>query len=305
MASDRARFARHAETLGLRIPPTRRVDSVAMLRAWLDEHGVPAVLKRDASWGGLGVAFIRNKEHAAREFERLSRPATLPQALRRLLLDRDWLPMLDRAKTGDRHLVVQRFVAGTPANRAIACQQGRVLGGISVRAVQTQHATGPATVIEAIDHPEMTRAAAAFARDFRLSGLWGFDFILDEADAAWLLEINPRATPVCHLPLGVGRDLMTALARIGGAEAPLARPHIRQSRIALFPGEWQRDAESPHLVGAHHDVPWEERGLIADGLAPPWPERGWIARSVATLRKRRRLRRAAFPSPPGPARADA
>jgi predicted ATP-grasp superfamily ATP-dependent carboligase len=41
-----------------------------------------------------------------------------------------------------------------------------------------------------------------------LSGLHGFDFVIDERSGATkLIEINPRATQISHFNLGPGRDL--------------------------------------------------------------------------------------------------
>jgi hypothetical protein len=45
--------------------------------------------------------------------------------------------------------------------------------------------------------------------------MMGFDFMIEAATgAAYLIEMNPRNTPICAVRLGPGRDL---------AEAPVAR----------------------------------------------------------------------------------
>jgi hypothetical protein len=44
----------------------------------------------------------------------------------------------------------------------------------------------------------MKAAAEIMARQLRLSGFLGFDFIIDRHDRAWLLEMNPRATPIAQ-----------------------------------------------------------------------------------------------------------
>jgi len=105
--------------------------------------------------------------------------------------------------------------------------------------------------------------------------------------------VNPRATPICHLPFGPGRNLPAALytALAGSAPAVLPSP-IPCDVVAMFPGEWHRDPDSSHLCTAFPDVPWDEPRLIAECLDKPWAERGFVARAWATVRpessKRRR-----------------
>jgi hypothetical protein len=91
-------------------------------------------------------------------------------------------------------------------------------------------------------------AVARLVRRLGISGLWGADFVLTPAGAAYLIEVNPRATPVCHLPLGPGRDLPTALVSMlqgGVSRAPPAG--ITQDVIALFSG----NLPLPHAECAH------------------------------------------------------
>jgi hypothetical protein len=246
------------------------------------------VLKIDSTWGGQGVAIVGNRDEACRSFDRMAAQPPLANALRRLVLDRDPSTLVEALRRSRRTVTVQDHVAGTPANRAIACWRGKVLAGISVEAIHTQHPTGPATVVRVIDNTQMTDAAERLARRLGLSGLWGLDFMIEAATGrVYLVEMNPRATPVCHLPLGPASDLPAALCTAVIGAAP-ARPReaIRPGVHALFPGEWQRDPASAHLLGAQHDVPWGEPGLVRDGVALPWSERGLAARAWARWRSR-------------------
>ena len=129
----------------------------------------------------------------------------------------------------------------------------------------------------------MTQAAERIVGHLGISGLWGLDFILEEkTGAAYLIEMNPRATPICHLALGAGQDLAGALCAQLSNTTPIPSPVLTQQNvIALFPGEWHRDPASPYLRSAFHDIPWEEPDLVRDGLQQPWSERGLIARTLA------------------------
>jgi hypothetical protein len=105
--------------------------------------------------------------------------------------------------------------------------------------------------------------------------------------AAYLIEVNPRATPICHLPLGGGRNLPVALfTQLTGTQPLAMSAKLDHDVIALFPGEWQRDPASPYLHSAYHDMPFGEPGLIQDGMEGLWSERGWIARLWAHMRRK-------------------
>src|SRR5580692_686254 len=81
----------------------------------------------------------------------------------------------------------------------------------------------------------MDLAAQAIVERLGVTGFLGFDFILEEAtQKAFLIEINPRATPTCHLSLGAGHDLCAAFAEvITGREAPI-RPKVKSKRLVIF-----------------------------------------------------------------------
>lgn len=114
----------------------------------------------------------------------------------------------------------------------------------------------------------MVATAQKMTRRLQLSGLYGFDFILEAATGyAYLIEMNPRATQVGHLALGPGHDLPAALyAAITGDEIR-ATPRITdKDTIALFPQEWLKNPVSEFLHSAYHDVPWEEPEFVSTCL---------------------------------------
>lgn len=297
LATTRGSLLALAAGLGIRVPRTQSLATPQALDGWLDANTLPAVIKIDGSWGGLGVAIVHTREQARRALDRLASPPLPAQALLRALLERDSLP-LRRWLTPQRGgLTVQDFITGEPANRAVACWRGEVLAGISVQALRTQHTTGPATVVQVIDNAEMSEAVRRLVQRLGLSGLWGVDFMLEASSGtAHLIEMNPRATPISHLLPRSGDDLPAALlsALGGGWHVPAGRVMSCYEVIALFPGEHRRDPGSPHLRDGHHDIPWDEPALVRDGLAPPWSERGWFARGWqrwrALLRQRGRAR---------------
>ena len=291
LATARGRLMALAAQEGIRIPATEVVATQAGLQAWLLQHGLPAVIKIDATWGGQGVAIVHGEDEARRVFDAMAAGPSVLDAAARMLLDRDPTQLVNLLKPERPTVTLQDFIHGTPANRAVACWQGRVLGGTSVAAVETQHLTGPATVVRVIENVEMNAAVTRLVARLHLSGLWGVDFVLEESTgAAFLIEMNPRATPICHLPLGPGHDLLAALCAQLSGTPPAWRESIEQEVVALFPGEWRRHPASPYLSSAHHDIPWDEPELVRDGVDRPWSERGFIARFWAALRRTWRRR---------------
>lgn len=281
LATARAPLLALASQIGVRVPRTDVIQNAGELSAWLVRRGFPAVIKIDNSWGGQGVSIVRSHEEALHAYHQRILHNSVLNTSRRLLLERDRSVLWSCLHPAPPVMNVQDFIAGTPANRAVASWRGEVLAGISVEALRTQHATGPATVVRVLQIPEMQDAAERIVRHLNLSGLWGFDFILEsKTGSAYLIEMNPRATPISHLSLGPGRDLPAALyARLTDSTAEGAPAVTHHDIIALFPGEWQRNPRSPYLHSAYHDVPWEEPALVRDGVDRPWSERGILTRA--------------------------
>ncbi len=303
LATARGELMDLARAEGVRIPAGGRLSSTADLDRWGAASGFPAVIKVDRSWGGRGVTVVRDSQQAHDALQNARSPSLL-KALSHLVLRRDPSYLLQQGRMHVRPSVtVQKFIVGSPANRAVACWQGEVLAGISVMALQTQSPTGPATVVRIIDNVEMAEAARRLVRALGLSGFCGLDFVIGAATgAAYLIEVNPRATPISHLPLGAGHHLPIALfARLQGKPAPSIAPAIGNNVIAMFPGEWRRDPLSPYLRSAYHDVPWAEIALVRDGTGLPWEDRGMAARVKAYLSRKRSRGAPLFPMRSSPA----
>jgi predicted ATP-grasp superfamily ATP-dependent carboligase len=203
------------------------------------------------------------------------------------MVDRDPFSILPAISGTDPVINVQRFVEGTPANSAVACWNGEVLASISVVAMRTRGAQGASTVVRVIDHSEMIEAGAKLVRRLGLSGFCGFDFLLEKgSSAAHLIEMNARTTPISHLALAEGRNLVTALAtRLDGITAISPTPSISQDVIAFFPQAWLLEPGSELLYSGYHDIPWGEQALVRELMKLPWPERSFLARLLSRLRQ--------------------
>lgn len=287
-ATQRGELMRTALSCGIRVPKTVEIRSLSGLDTWTTEHGFPAVIKTDCTSGGRGVAVVRNRHQAHVAFAR-ARRSSWGSVLADLALRRDAAPLVCKVSGKQPKITAQRFIEGLPANRAVACWQGKVLAGNSVLTLESDGPTGPATVVHVINYQEMTLAAEKLVHALGLSGLCGLDFIIEkETGAAYLIELNPRATPICHLPLGNGCDLPSALyACLRQQPVTAHRPVIKNEIIAMFPGEWRRDHRSIYFKECYHDVPWAETALVADSITRPWNERGWVTQLRIRLQPER------------------
>ncbi len=254
-----------AARLGLRTPPQRVTGECSEALSFFAEHGgQPVVLKQPLGWAGHTVEVCRDEEQLRTSFNLLRRlpfvrlpfveenPETLPRRRRR------------GTARATANLIIQRFVAGRAAVFAAVAWKGELLAGYSLlKKPAPAPARGPSSVVRVREHPEMAATAAAFIAAVKFTGFVEFDFIVEaRTGAACLLECNARPSPMSSLGSLTGVDLSRALfAKV--------RERRRQptslktgTLIALFPQEWHRDPLSPLWRGAHHDVPWDDPGLL-------------------------------------------
>ncbi len=253
-----------AEQEGIRVPKSEVVRNADDLRGSTTRMGFPVVLKANATSGGDGVSIVNTFEEAEHALRSLAAPPLLARAAKRALIDQD-LTLVWPSLLRKRYVVnAQAFVAGREATSAVACWKGNVLASLHFEVLKKQDAGGPSTVLRLIENPEMSAAAEKMVRRLELSGLHGFDFMLEAGTQnAYLIEINPRATQVGHLTLGQGRDLPAALYAAMTGEVIQPAPKVTENdTIALFPQEWIRNPASAFLRSGYHDVPWEDPEFV-------------------------------------------
>ncbi|WP_293905516.1 thioesterase domain-containing protein [Phenylobacterium sp.] len=274
---------------GVRHPATGRVRSLDDVANWMADRPGPAMLKSDGSWGGREVVFVRDPAEAARAFRRMNAPPGALRSLKRWLVEGDATSLKALLARRRPALSLQAFVPGVCGNAAVACLEGRVLAAVYVEVVRSNGALGPATVVRVMDNPDMARTVEAMVRRLGLTGLCGFDFILEAGTgAAHMIELNPRATPTAHLTGADGGDLPAALlaALRQRAAAPRRRPIYAGGLVALFPQELRRDPVSVYLRSAHHDVPWHAPDLVDIALAEAGTPRALLDRLARGLAPR-------------------
>src|ERR1700722_19288142 len=298
-AAQKSRLVSLAQREGLLVPATTVVDDVRELRRLVAKAQFPLVLKQDGSSGGQGVRIVSNAADAEQSFVEL-RTSAGPRAAVKMALKKLDLSYLDGLYRKRPAISLQEYIVGRPANRAVVCHRGEVLAGLSVEALQTSDATGPATVIRVLDSPEMSDAAARMVRHLGLSGFVGFDFMLEAVTGrAYLIEMNGRPTQICHLALDADSDMISALAaRLSPVVLRRTIPNIDGPTVALFPQESWRDPDSGYLTTAFHDVPRHVPEFIAayrSQVAPEPPD--WVQIMRTYSREPRRILRGTTMSP--------
>lgn len=268
VANARASFMELANQEGIRVPKTGVVRDASDLETWISHSGFPLVLKADGSSSGEGVKIVHTVSEAKHALKALQSPPHLIRIAKRVVINRDlrWIrPAFERRQS---IVNAQEFITGRDATSLVACWKGAVLAALHFEVVNKQYECGPASVLRLIENEEIAAAAEKVVRRLNISGLHGFDFLLEkDTERPYLIEMNPRATQVGHLALGPGRDLPAALnAAIRGHAVPETVKITQNSTIALFPQEWLRNPQSTFLTSAYHDIPWEEPDLIRDCL---------------------------------------
>jgi ATP-grasp domain len=289
IVSSRYDLLRIAREEGIRLPDTILIKTADDLKDWQEGHGFPWVLKADGTYGGRGVKIAQSREQAEQFFRDLNLPYRTSRVIKRLIVDRDafWLrPWWNRSQ---RCVIAQAHIQGRPANCAAVCWEGKVLAAIGVEVVSSEGFTGSASVVRVVDSNEMMLAAERIAHRLGLSGFFGLDFMVEKGSGVtYLIEMNPRCVPLCHLQLGTGRDL------VGSLRAQLTSQPLREIRsvtqndlIAYFPQALRQRSEFLH--SAFLDIPQGEVDLVRE-LLRPWPGRSLLSRlgHKLTMAARRR-----------------
>jgi predicted ATP-grasp superfamily ATP-dependent carboligase len=275
----RGELLRVARSLGIRVPLTQTLNSAEELKDWKFDKA--AVLKLDGTWGGEGVTIVRSLTEATQKFH--SAPKTLKawMAWKRFLVNRHFFALWVWQRRKTSKMTIQEFIPGRPATTMFACWRGEVLASSTVKVLASQAPTGAANVVQVLKNDEIEDAVRLLARKLQLSGFHGLDFVIEEdTDAAYLLELNPRATQLGHLNLSAHGDLAGVMAGKLRNEAPdrIAENQIQNSAIAFFPYAFKSNPGSVYLHQGYHDVPWDEPALVSELLCDSWPERQWQSR---------------------------
>jgi hypothetical protein len=167
------------------------------------------------------------------------------------------------------------------------CWEGEVLAAVAGESVTALGVNRPTSIIRLIRRPDILETAAVLAREMRLTGFYGLDFIIEETtDRAFLLEMNPRPTSLTNIRLEPGRDVLgAAVTALSCMPCPGPAKLPETELVAYFPLAWQGGHPDDTHPDAHHDIPSSEPALMAEMLRPRWPERQILARLEQAARQ--------------------
>lgn len=267
--TSRTRLLAAAQAAGVRALPAQNIPDLATLLQWLSANHFPAVLKADGTSGGEGVRVVCTGKEAISAWRKLRAPVGVAHLLKQTGFDRDLHHVAPWTKRRPRTVSIQPFISGQDCNIAVACWQGELLGAISLDVLRAWKPKGPGALVEISESDQMLKAARTVVRQLNLSGLCGFDFMVEDGTGcAYLIEMNAHATQTCHLPFGIPRDLITSLvSAIASRPLPPLNESGRQGIIALFPLAWQSGVSKKMLESTLQDVPWGEPALVEAGFA--------------------------------------
>ena len=286
IVSSRYELLRLADSEGILVPKMIAMGEAADLRFW--REGTPHwVIKADGTFGGKGVRVATSQREAERLFRQLGDRSDLLGLTKQLLLNRNRGWILSDRKQHRPGVIAQAFIEGRPANIGAVCWQGELLAAICVEVILSQGLTGPATVVQLVPGVQMVQAAERIARRLKLSGFFGLDFVIeDRTGLMYLIEMNPRCTPQCPLPLGQENDLVAAFcSKITGHHVPSRQTVTTKHRIGYFPQSWEGKgikAGVESIDGVYCDIP-EDKGLV-QSLLYPWSLRSCLGQLLDRMR---------------------
>ena len=287
MVRNRASLLALAESLQILTPQTAPLSSKQEAARYANSWSYPAVVKRDGTYGGLGVAVVNSPRELLKVYGQLQRNVSVLASLKRRLVDDDVLAFFRPGTLLPQGICLQNFVAGTPANAMYSCFRGKLLATLQVRTVFAQDAKGSAVIVERIDDKRIEDAGRKMAEALSLSGFMGLDFLLESGTGRpYLLEMNPRATQLGHIPLGDTSNYGTLADALWcgwtGNTLPRPAPAGRLAkpprRIAFYPKALSLAPDSSLLASAWLDRPDEEPDLVRELSKMSWPERGLVYR---------------------------
>jgi carbamoylphosphate synthase large subunit len=245
-------------------PNNKHYNSSEELLRDINSRDFPLVLKKDFGAAGSGVKICNTRNEAAqalKNFEkknsRMGFKEKINQFVRRSLA----LPYNMNKNDG---ISVQNYIEGTPCMHLVFASKGKVLSSVTLLKVECYpDQTSPSSVIKPIRHKQITEDSEKIIEDCNVTGFYSFDYVINSRNEAYILECNPRPTPVTHLSHLCGGNLILMLKMhlTENESYVIAYPEIIHEYIALFPNEHNRDPQSEYLSKGFHDVPEGEKLL--------------------------------------------
>jgi predicted ATP-grasp superfamily ATP-dependent carboligase len=223
-ASDKAKLPRRLGRLGVPHPRTVMLQPGTDARVVAERIGYPVVVKPRRGAGSQGVRLARNSDELLRSLD-ASRGFTETRGVASTV-------------SGGRDVIIQRYVAGTPASITLLADGRRA---VALVANAQEMELSPGFVYRGgstpLDHPDADAASAMAIRACEalpgLRGYVGVDIVLSDAGPV-VIEVNPRLT-TAYLGVRSALDENIAALALAACQGMLPTQLVPRRRVRFSP----------------------------------------------------------------------
>lgn len=254
-----------ADDLSILTPHNKVISSKSDLLIEIKKRTFPIVLKSSNGFAGDGVKICCEYNDAERMYEELSSislvKANLKYKVVRIIGNLLALPYGIK----NSEISIQDYIVGTPCMHIILASKGEVLSSVTLlKLCSYPKETSPSSVVKVINHPQISESCAKLVKETEISGFLDFDFMIDAQNNAYLLESNPRPTPMAHITHLLGGNLCAMLKKHFNMNSENVNPYPEPEYeyLSLFPNELKRNAKSEFLSKGYHDIPYDDVEIL-------------------------------------------
>jgi hypothetical protein len=252
-------FQDKCQEWGLRTPKNIILDNLEMALTSAAQMGYPVVLKYDSGYGGSGVFICQNDEDIKKYFPQMEK-ITIVEKFKKSIKDFLFVSIFN----DENKISLQQYIEGFVGQSPFVSHNGEVFALNPMLKLKTfPGKTGPTSVTQGFENEDIENFVRTVAEKLSYNGFGSLEFMIDDiTKQLFIIEMNPRPTPTCHLGSEhVPNDLCDMLYKGLNSirrEVKAFTPYT----VALFPGEKKRDPNSPYLTETYHDVPLNDPNLL-------------------------------------------
>lgn len=244
---------------GVRTPKNKIVSNQSEAKNVAAEFGYPVVIKHDSGYGGCGVVICDTENDLVDHFKQVEN-ISITSKIKSHLKDLFFVSVLNQAGI----ISIQQFIKGEVGQSPFCAFNGKVIATNPMLKVHTYPGkTGPTSLAKGIQDKDIEDFVNKVAKNLNYNGFGSLDFLIShENQLLYVIELNPRPTPTCHIQsTHMTNDLCEAFAA-GLNQQPYTPKKFWPFTVAMFPGEKKRDPNSPYLTNSYHDIPVDDPELL-------------------------------------------
>lgn len=252
-------FQQKCTELGLRTPKNIVVKNLEVALSEAQIIGYPVVIKHDSGYGGSGVFICQNSDDLKSHFKKIKNAPLLIKA-------KSWIKdfLFVSILSSEPKISIQQFIKGTIGQAPFCAKDGVVFAFNPMIRLQTYPGdTGPATVSAGHENIDTEHFVRTVAKALHFTGFGSLEYMIEESSGQlYIIELNPRPTPTCHISDEVVPNDLGKIFFKGINAHQLEISTFKPFTIVMFPGEKRRDPQSPYIKNAYHDIPLNDPELL-------------------------------------------